>query len=510
MRKIAAFRFGLNDSDLNDLDHLSKVVAKWFEEKGEKTTEQVDDFWLFKTKSDYSKSLYKDENFSSSEGILKRYILREERQEYHLRTVIELSKSEGSNVTTYIQIEYENVLPGIPSRLTIKKPKLISDIISAFPNKLTEIPSKPFDFYEESGLGEYLKLFFNQRNHPLVVLSHCDDSEQDWSELLMNQLAFDLAGTAYVCRIDPEIAWQISETAGNQWSCFNGGVRVFWPDPKKNKYPYHHPLWTADKIRRRGKDVKSIAESVCVMLRKRLIMDLSPFSVTTPKMNLLIQKKSQEELFESRIKEIRGQTQDASVYEEMLKEYEQELENYKTQLRGRENDIAILQYELEELNKKSLSEIAEPQNQSDKDLRDVVKEAISKFSSSILFADKIDKSLDTLARDAGPPFKVYEYLEKLDVLADDLVAAGNKGIGITLLKWLTKNGVKCSGESDTTKRSPRYKETRTFKVDGEEVLFDKHMKLGDAYDIKHCVRIYFDWDSVKQKFLIGYIGEHLE
>ena len=71
MRKIAAFRFGLNDSDLNDLDHLSKVVAKWFEEKGEKTTEQVDDFWLFKTKSDYSKSLYKDENFSSSEGILK-------------------------------------------------------------------------------------------------------------------------------------------------------------------------------------------------------------------------------------------------------------------------------------------------------------------------------------------------------------------------------------------------------------------------------------------------------
>lgn len=514
MRKIAAFRFDLEDSKINDFDKLLKEVQSWLNNKGQIKEAFDSEGWqqFDLNKSYFLESSVHAESIESSNGRLEVVKLREVNEKFILQTTIETSYSTENKVSFYLQIEKENTVAGVPNLFIIKRPILLQNILNKFKGRFSHVPSQKLDYKGLDGLKEYLDLFLSvDRQYPLIVVS-TQAGEEALSEKLLDQLSYDMLATAFVCRIDDVISWKLSEKGGNQWSCFSGGIRIFWPGVNEHNNPYFHPLWTLERLKRRGNEIQEIAEGVSRMLRKQLIMDLSPFSVVPSKHNNQIKLKYQEEVFENKIKTIRGQALDAQVYEDLITEYEEQLRRYKDILRDKDNEISIIRYQLEDLGRQQVSDSAESTKEDEvSSVQDAVDKAAKKYKDSIEFSKNIEKSIKTLAENAGSPSKILECFEKLDVLTEKIIEAGDNGIGQTHLRWLKDEGVKCSGESETTKKNAKAQEKRTFLfTDNKKISFDKHMKLGDATDIKHCVRIYFEWDESKQKFLIGYVGEHLD
>ena len=68
----------------------------------------------------------------------------------------------------------------------------------------------------------------------------------------VRELASDLAGSAHVMVIDWDVTYEFSRIVGDEWSCFGGAVRIYWPElfDFETDDPYVHPLYTAQTIRR--------------------------------------------------------------------------------------------------------------------------------------------------------------------------------------------------------------------------------------------------------------------
>ena len=66
------------------------------------------------------------------------------------------------------------------------------------------------------------------------------------------ELASDLAGSAHVMVIDWDVTYEFSRIVVDEWSCFGGAVRIYWPGlfDFETDDPYVHPLYTAQTIRR--------------------------------------------------------------------------------------------------------------------------------------------------------------------------------------------------------------------------------------------------------------------
>ena len=45
----------------------------------------------------------------------------------------------------------------------------------------------------------------------------------------VRELASDLAGSAHVMVIDWDVTYEFSRIVGDEWSCFGGAVRIYWP-----------------------------------------------------------------------------------------------------------------------------------------------------------------------------------------------------------------------------------------------------------------------------------------
>lgn len=52
--------------------------------------------------------------------------------------------------------------------------------------------------------------------------------------------------------IDWDVTYEFSRIVGDEWSCFGGAVRIYWPGlfDFETDDPYVHPLYTAQTIRR--------------------------------------------------------------------------------------------------------------------------------------------------------------------------------------------------------------------------------------------------------------------
>ena len=89
---------------------------------------------------------------------------------------------------------------------------------------------------------------------PVVVVSQAKNPALGQNGYLVDvrELASDLAGSAHVMVIDWDVTYEFSRIVGDEWSCFGGAVRIYWPElfDFETDDPYVHPLYTAQTIRR--------------------------------------------------------------------------------------------------------------------------------------------------------------------------------------------------------------------------------------------------------------------
>ena len=96
------------------------------------------------------------------------------------------------------------------------------------------------------------------------------------------KLADDLAGLADVVVVDAEASWALTDRLGEEFTCYWGAVRVYWPRLSLVEDPFRHPRWTAQRLRDAGPDPKKARERFRQQLRQD-IMRASALSVVRPR-----------------------------------------------------------------------------------------------------------------------------------------------------------------------------------------------------------------------------------
>jgi hypothetical protein len=127
------------------------------------------------------------------------------------------------------------------------------------------------------------------------------------------------------------------------------------------------------------------------------------------------------------------------------------------------------------------------------------------LAGKVVFGRDVDRGVEGLSPDAGPPQKVLDYLQTLG----DLVDERRKGpLGNSLMGWLQELGVTCSGESMTDRNNAETMKRRRWHDGTSTRQFELHLKPNDALSPDRCVRVYFDWDDATRQVVVGWIGRH--
>lgn len=189
-------------------------------------------------------------------------------------------------VAVYATVSAMNIATTIePMRTSARCPSIIRDLIRSSKDWTigdAALPSgRPQNFQGKSGGGLVCELITSaRRKFPLVLVSDYEDV-QVW-DALDRKIASDLAGLAYVASIDDEASWQLSETLGRRFSCFDGAVRIYWPnsDVDGASTPIQSTIWTADRLLSVPEGVNG-EDRFREELRRR-VMNVSALAITEP------------------------------------------------------------------------------------------------------------------------------------------------------------------------------------------------------------------------------------
>lgn len=174
-----------------------------------------------------------------------------------------------------------------------------------------------------------------ERTVPIVVVS--EDGDDVVLPRLDEKLAYDLAGLANVVRVDADAAWGITDVVGRSLSCFDGGVRLYWPGLTVLSDPYRHPVWTANRLLASGADPRAVRERLRKQLRV-LVMRASALSAVRPR-----------EIDEIRIAEVQRGHADllskattVDEYRELAQSYAHDADDLRVKLAKAESDASSL------------------------------------------------------------------------------------------------------------------------------------------------------------------------
>lgn len=65
-------------------------------------------------------------------------------------------------------------------------------------------------------------------------------------------------------------------------------------------------------------------------------------------------------------------------------------------------------------------------------------------------------------------------------------------------------------ESESVANNNRARSLRTFSYHGEEILMERHLRIGTKPSVHETIRVHFHWDADRKLLVIGHCGEHLD
>lgn len=439
----------------------------------------------------------------SSRGELTELVVTEPRPDGWFRTSIAVAESEDRVAISVGLSAAASALA--PVYVEVRCPRLVRDLLSppsAWHYQGTRLTSAPVDFKGEAGGDGFITLAWDPaRSVPIVAVS--DEYGSVLHPGIVDKLAGDLAGLAIVARLDPMASWRVTRRRGKEWSCYSGAIRLFWPRIAESDSPYRHPLWTPTRLLSSMPDTETAAERIRRELRRR-VLGQSAFAVAdSPLFSTLRRAAREEELSALRAKATADADYKALAEEffeaatranETIAKRDSEIEELKAKLRG-------LQYALQ--SKREEHEEVEPDSEAPPStVEDAVLVAMEELDNDLVFGGSVTEGIRTLAQDAGPPDKILRYLR---ILAELTRARRDGSLGMSAIKWLQQRGVTASAESETVKNAGG----RIWDDgSGERRAFDLHLKPSDATSPDRCVRIYFEYDEVRQKTVVGWVGRH--
>lgn len=341
-----------------------------------------------------------------------------------------------------------------------------------------------------------------KRRLPIVFVSPFANG--DVNLLDASSLAQHLAGVAIVIEVrDPEATWDIADEIGRTLSCFDGGVRIYWPGFSTIHDPRSHRLYLGARISALGPTpvARSIERSVFGVAAFRFVPDnrisdvIREFEQAERAQRVEAQKASSGEEWENYAIEL---DEKLSAANQQIAELQAENENLKA------NQQLIFSTRV-------LGAADEDVASEDKAPPESVESALDQARAECDNLIILDSAFD-VAKNCPfqRPAEILAALCDLDGIASDWAKRRKEeGSGGDLLEHLKSRGWgkrRSMHISDATKskHGGNYK----FEYNGKRELFEPHITLGSG-DANSCASIHFQLDQAKEKIVIAHVGRHL-
>ena len=394
----------------------------------------------------------------------------------------------------------------VPQRVDVRCPKVVRAVLGLGPGwayRGSELARTPLACRGANGGGLLVsRLWDKGRGVPVICVS-----EEEGLVLhpgICESMAADIAGLGLVVQLDGEASWVLTSEVGKEWSCYNGAIRIYWPNLTAGSQPLDHPTWTAQRLLVGAGSTAEASRRIRGQVRRRVLAQ-SAFAVPEPGLLAEIRDAEREEELEELRRKSSESANDAEAYWRRVQALQRQVREQKKEIKDLERQKANLLASLVG-DAGEPTEVEPEREMPPVTVKDAVDMARTAFGDTLVFGGDVPTGVEALSVDAGPPTKILSYLEALHELTlrrRDGVLAGSA------IAWLEKKGVSASLESETIRKS-RAKMRRRSWDDGSGVKrrFECHLKPNNATAPDRCVRIYFDFDKAKDRTIVGWVGRH--
>ena len=358
------------------------------------------------------------------------------------------------------------------------------------------------------------------RRLPIVLISQAKNPALGQNGYLVDsrELASNLAGSAHVMVIDWDATYELSRVVGDEWSCFGGAVRIYWPSSIDFDAddPYEHPLYTAQTIRRNfysGEFEKELKKEIRVQNAVQVIewnrLGIQ-FYVEAEQERMLSAsgEASTEELLEKCREQLRR-------VHESKEEYKALAETYYADMAACREDSQALQKQMTamtEMLDRQRREIARLKHGKverppvDWDYGQMAKWVEQYYPDRLYLHPRAIRALKSAVYQN--PSMVYRCLI---LLAEDYydyrMGRINRDTFLQRCNAVDPGLSECGfGESsDILEQGDEYYIT----YGGKRRLLERHLKKGVSHNPLYCLRIYFLWDAKSAHVVIGSLPGHL-
>jgi hypothetical protein len=397
-----------------------------------------------------------------------------------------------------------------PVEFTLQRPRIIATLLRQYvcTHGDERLSTEPHSLSAQ-GVPEFVQthLLSRSRRLPIVVVSRTAFSEK-WL-IDPTELADRLAGSAQVHVLDDRWAgYALSDEVGKIYSCYNGAVRLYWPDFDPGASSYS-PVYTPDQVREFG------SRLVAIIFRQLAAISAFRFvqgPVAVDALDFLGEQKRQE------LESLKKAAQERGDYEQFLQMWENENAVIKEQLRQLQEENADLRTGLQ-LTQENFREMwraqevegigtAEPvpgEDAEPESIEEAVRTARSIFSETLVFLE----SAITSAKES--PFKRPKRVSQALLAMHEVCQVWRKSrrerlaIGPLEQHFADKGFIYKPRESMTSRGKWATEYEATYR--GRKVSIEQHLALGKGGP-DACLRIHFYTDAEEEKYVIAHVGRH--
>ena len=399
------------------------------------------------------------------------------------------------------------------------RPRVVRDILGSLAGEADgEALRNEVETVETGQVGQLAGLIYNpERRLPVVVVS-VDD--YGGAQVNLDQLATRLSGTAHLRSLAIEPSFELTRQIGKRMSAFNGAIRIYMPGlDQESEDPFRHPLWLAPGTGLNPRAINQIASRILPLGFRDPEGDARFWRVGLLRQASLRQVANEaagnkEEQLEAEVNALR-------LEKELLAESAEAAESLMYE---EANKLSATQAEVERLEEENfnlrqrLRSATVPAHQGSTNLSE--DDVISLFDQnpslesslrivSSVFPDRIRilNSAYESARDSYAFKHRKKAFSLLWSLCTDYWTALFAGEGDVTAR-------RCFGASYAAKESETLsvsgRKRRTFEVDGQDFLMEKHLKIGVADNKSETLRVHFEWLADRRIIVVGYCGGHLD
>lgn len=360
----------------------------------------------------------------------------------------------------------------------------------------------------------------SDRRLPVVLVSQAKNPALGQNGYLVDgrKLASVLAGSAHVMVIDWDATYELSQIVGDEWSCFGGAVRIYWPSSIDFEAddPYEHPLYTAQTIRRNfysGEFEKELEKEIRVQNAGQVI-DWNrlgvQFYVEAEQARMLSAsgEASTEELLERCQEQLRRVHESQEEYKALAETYYADMAAYREDSQALQKQMTamtgMLDRQRREIARLKHGKVERPP--VDWDYGQMAKWVEQYYPDRLYLHPRAVRALKSAVYQN--PSMVYRCLI---LLAEDYydyrMGRINRDTFLQRCNAVDPGLSECGfGESsDILEQGDEYYITYA----GKRHLLERHLKKGVSHNALYCLRIYFFWDEKSSHVVIGSLPGHL-